>query len=63
MKPELLCTSDLHSELEKKPSWRTKEFVKVPTYGDLFRALVNQKNEQKQRPAARIYSNSRAIRA
>jgi hypothetical protein len=63
MKTDIAASIDQSPEVEKRFQPLTNEIMQIKARFSRLRALMNQENEQKQRPVARIYSGSRAVKA
>ena len=63
MKPDVAASADQRPEVEKRFQPLTNEIMQIKAGFNRLRLLMNQENEQKQRPVARIYSGSRAVKA
>ena len=63
MKTDVAVSFDQRPEVEKRFQPLTNEIMQFKAGFNRLRALMNQENEQKQRPVARIYSGSRAVKA
>ena len=63
MKPDVAASVDQRPEVEKRFQPLNHEILQLKAGFNRLRALMNQENEQKQRPVARIYSGSRAVKA
>jgi hypothetical protein len=63
MKTDVAVSIDQAPEIEKRFQPLTNEIMQIKAGFDRLRALMKQENEQKQRPVARIYSGSRAVKA
>ncbi len=63
MKSDVAASVDQRPEVEKRFQPLSHEMLQIKAGFNRIRALMNQENEQKQRPVARIYSGSRAVKA
>jgi hypothetical protein len=63
MKTDVVASTDQDPEIEKRFQPLTNEIMQIKAGFNRLRALMKQENEQKQRPVARIYSGSRAVKA
>jgi hypothetical protein len=63
MKPDVASSFDQRPEVEKRFQPLSNEIMQIKAGYNRLRALMKQEIEQKQRPVARIYSGSRALKA